>query len=185
MKQQYIVRECKHHGMTEFKLQNRGGYRCKACMVDAVVKWRRKLKFRLIDEFGGKCFVCAYDRCPGALEFHHIDPAKKSFAISDSGISRAYEEARKEACKCVLLCCRCHREVECGFRTLENAVEREYQPIPQIEKSKEPRLPRYKTIWPEIDKLLNMVENSSYVQVGRQLGVSDNAVRKRIKTRLI
>jgi biotin operon repressor len=29
-----------------------------------------------------------------------------------------------------------------------------------------------------------MVNNSSYVEVGKKLGVSDNAVRKRIKTRI-
>jgi Zn finger protein HypA/HybF involved in hydrogenase expression len=34
--------------------------------------------------------------------------------------------------------------------------------------------------WPEIDELEERVSSSSYVQVARELGVSDNAVRKRI-----
>lgn len=35
--------------------------------------------------------------------------------------------------------------------------------------------------WPSTKVLKQMVSQSSYVEVGRQLGVSDNAVRKRIK----
>lgn len=23
---------------------------------------------------GGKCQICGYDKCVGALEFHHLDP---------------------------------------------------------------------------------------------------------------
>jgi RNA polymerase subunit RPABC4/transcription elongation factor Spt4 len=34
--------------------------------------------------------------------------------------------------------------------------------------------------WPPIDELIKMVEATSYSAVGRKLGVSDNAVRKRI-----
>jgi hypothetical protein len=37
--------------------------------------------------------------------------------------------------------------------------------------------------WPPIDKLIALVNENNYVQVGRMLGVSDNAVRKRIQTR--
>jgi hypothetical protein len=35
--------------------------------------------------------------------------------------------------------------------------------------------------WPSIDELKRMVEETSYSAVGRQLGVSDNAIRKRLK----
>ena len=38
-----------------------------------------------------------------------------------------------------------------------------------------------KTEWPSVDELIVMVERSSYSAVGRKLGVSDNAVRKRIR----
>jgi 5-methylcytosine-specific restriction endonuclease McrA len=38
-----------------------------------------------------------------------------------------------------------------------------------------------KTEWPSVDELIVMVERSSYSAVGRKLGVSDNAVRKRIQ----
>lgn len=38
-----------------------------------------------------------------------------------------------------------------------------------------------RTVWPDVDELKSMVAGSSYLAVGRLLGVSDNAVRKRIK----
>ena len=38
-------------------------------------------------------------------------------------------------------------------------------------------------IWPNNEELVQMVKNTSFSAVGRQLGVSDNAVRKRLKRR--
>lgn len=40
-----------------------------------------------------------------------------------------------------------------------------------------------KVTWPEDEDLLDMYLKSSFLQVGRTLGVSDNAVRKRLKSR--
>lgn len=39
----------------------------------------------------------------------------------------------------------------------------------------------YKIVWPDISVLQTMVDALGYSETGRQLGVSDNAVRKRIK----
>lgn len=41
-----------------------------------------------------------------------------------------------------------------------------------------------KIAWPSHEDLLNMVKSSSYLATGRALGVSDNAVRKRLVRRL-
>ena len=38
-----------------------------------------------------------------------------------------------------------------------------------------------KTVWPSTQELLDRVKATSYTQVGKELGVSDNAVRKRIR----
>jgi 5-methylcytosine-specific restriction endonuclease McrA len=38
-----------------------------------------------------------------------------------------------------------------------------------------------KIAWPPIEELLEMLEGSSYVAVGKKLGVSDNAIRKHIR----
>ena len=40
---------------------------------------------------------------------------------------------------------------------------------------------REKITWPDVDELQQMVAKSNYTQVARELGVSDNAIRKRIK----
>ncbi len=64
---------------------------------------------------GGRCAICGYARCERALEFHHVDPATKAFAIAFQGVTRSIERARAEAAKCVLLCSNCHAEVEAGF----------------------------------------------------------------------
>lgn len=37
--------------------------------------------------------------------------------------------------------------------------------------------------WPDLEVLLDMISEKGYSQVGRELGVSDNAVRKHIKTK--
>lgn len=40
-----------------------------------------------------------------------------------------------------------------------------------------------KIAWPSDDELLQMVETTSFLATGAQLGVSDNAVRKRLRNR--
>ena len=77
--------------------------------------WRRKVKRILVEEAGGACAVCGYSRFDAALQFHHVDPTEKSFALSREGVTRSLARARAEAQKCVLLCANCHAEVEGGF----------------------------------------------------------------------
>ena len=51
--------------------------------------------------------MCGYDACMVALEFDHLLPHKKSFTVADcTGVAAALKETEK----CILLCCRCHRE---------------------------------------------------------------------------
>lgn len=78
-----------------------------------VAKRRRELRARAIAHKGGKCEICGYDQSPAAFDFHHLDPTEKDFAISERMTSWAVIE--KELQKCVLLCCRCHREVHDGW----------------------------------------------------------------------
>jgi len=51
-------------------------------LKDAVKAARRRIKADSIEYKGGKCRICGYDRCDGALQFHHLDPSKKDFQIS-------------------------------------------------------------------------------------------------------
>lgn len=116
-----IERTCHRHGLTAFRLEGRGYYRCLRCRQERVSEWRRRVKRRLISEAGGRCIVCGYDRCAGALQFHHRDPATKCFSLSDNGVARNLSLARAEAAKCVLLCANCHAEVENGYIKLTAA----------------------------------------------------------------
>jgi hypothetical protein len=54
----------------------------------------------------------------GALQFHHLDPREKGFALAAEGLTRALDLARAEASKCVLLCANCHAEVQAGLGAL-------------------------------------------------------------------
>jgi transposase len=109
---------CARHGDTDHYLDKRGYYRCKQCRTEAVVRRRRKLKRILVAEAGGRCTLCGYNRYFGALEFHHLDPASKSFGLSMRGLTPAIEALRVEAQKCVLLCSNCHAEVEGGIASI-------------------------------------------------------------------
>jgi transposase len=107
--------DCPDHGRTVFVIENSGRARCRQCRMDRVVEWRRRTKRRLVEQAGGRCRLCGYGRCMAALEFHHLDPTQKSFALSVCGVTRSIDQLQREAAKCVLLCGNCHAEVEAGY----------------------------------------------------------------------
>jgi hypothetical protein len=100
-----MMLSCSRHGVTIFRLKNNRGYRCIKCEGEAVSRRRRKVKRILVEEAGGACRICGYSRCVAALEFHHTNPADKSFSLSHRGVCRSLAKARDEARKCVLLFC--------------------------------------------------------------------------------
>lgn len=109
-----IERECSRHGTTVFIMEGRGYYRCKRCRAERVAARRRSLKATLVAEAGGRCILCGYSRCAAALEFHHLDPDEKRFALAAGGLSHSLARLRTEIERCVLLCSNCHAEVESG-----------------------------------------------------------------------
>ncbi len=113
-----MVSRCKRHGETGFVREGRGYYRCKRCRMERVAQRRRQIKRKLVEEAGGQCLLCGYDRCQQVLEFHHLDPALKQFQLSQHGATRSLARSRAEARKCILLCANCHREVEAGITAL-------------------------------------------------------------------
>jgi len=117
-----IIKQCPTHGQTEFKLEKRGFYRCKKCNTMHVSDQRRRNKEKLISLHGGECVVCGYNKCIRALQFHHIDPAKKEFTISSQGRNN-FENMRQESEKCALVCSNCHCEIEAGITTLPPLVQ--------------------------------------------------------------
>jgi hypothetical protein len=106
------VIRCPVHGDTLHARRGDGALRCLLCRSDAVARRRREVKSILEREAGGACVRCGYAGAAGALNFHHVDPAAKAFALGRDGVTSSLAKARAEAAKCVLSCATCHAEVE-------------------------------------------------------------------------
>lgn len=81
------------------------------------------LKTKYIEDFGGKCLMCGYEKNVAALDFHHLDATTKKFGIGEYIRKMTIcekepqqmqelmdKEIRDELKKCVLLCKNCHME---------------------------------------------------------------------------
>ncbi len=145
-----------------------------------------KLKTKLIEEGikENKCETCnieSWCNKPISFELHHID---------DDHYNNNFNNLQ-------ILCPNCHSQTN-GYRKIKNAAPKKYCSICNIEiwkksmtnkcriciKSDLPMHRKTKIEWPPIDKLIEMVKETSYVSVGKKLGVSDNAVRKHIQVRI-
>lgn len=85
-----------------------------AYLSSATTKRRRRIKIFAIEHKGGKCQICGYNRCVGALDLHHYKGEKK-FLISTDAYLHSWTDIKEELNKCILLCANCHRELHNGF----------------------------------------------------------------------
>ena len=94
-------------------------------LIKAVAKRRRKVKLIAIEQKGGRCQICGYNKYPGALDLHHVN-GQKSFGIGDKGYTRSWKKIKEEIDKCILVCANCHREIEGGITQLstERRIEK-------------------------------------------------------------
>jgi hypothetical protein len=116
-----ITLTCGRHGSTAFKITTTTA-RCRKCNSAGVANRRRRVKAMLVEEAGGACLICGYDRDMRALEFHHLDPSSKEFSVTSKGVTLGIAMLRAEAQKCVLLCSNCHAEVESGTTQLPATI---------------------------------------------------------------
>lgn len=85
----------------------------KKCTVRASTERKKQKVVDIKNLRGGKCQNCNYNKCFGALEFHHINPLEKEFGVSKTkGLSPI--KLVEEINKCLLLCANCHREFHAG-----------------------------------------------------------------------
>jgi hypothetical protein len=90
---------------------------CYDCMPDGIQLKRGDFLAKIKQARGGKCERCGYDICMKALEFHHLDPNKKDFTISNDHFK--LKEAVEESKKCILICANCHRELHDNLWDIE------------------------------------------------------------------
>lgn len=172
--------------------------RCKACHVSYRCRHFAKVKAALINHKGGRCERCGRAGHPTIFDFHHKDPSKKEFSISERH-GRGVESLLSEAEKCELLCCLCHR-IEHASDTSWDFDWKNPRPNDLARKKRREAkcqcgLPlntgkiycstacrakfSTKIEWPE--NLEELVSSTSRNAVAKSLGVSFNAVNKRLK----
>jgi hypothetical protein len=87
---------CKKHGLTpngRAKHAARGGRRSQrphgpVLAQDSCARVAASVSSKaLVDERGGRCALCGYDRSLAALHFHHLDPASNCHAEVEAGIA--------------------------------------------------------------------------------------------------
>jgi len=178
---------------------------CKECQKIAMRKRWIKIKNQCVDYKGSECEVCGYNKCIAALDFHHRDPTKKDFQLSNTRWNfskKDWEKIKKEMDKCILVCSNCHREIHYKGIT---ETEINHDNLVFLEKSKE----KYRTPtsicpicgkdvygrskycskecghislrradWPSKKELKIMIDTMSWSAIARKYGVVDNTVRK-------
>ena len=72
------------------------------------IKRRDERKQKLVEHFGDKCDDCGGTFPVCCYDFHHIDPATKSFEIAPR-LNGNFQTILEEAAKCVMICSNCHR----------------------------------------------------------------------------
>ena len=80
---------------------------------------RALFKRKLVELNGGKCTMCGYNNCLKGLEFHHINPKKKNFSITNFITNHKsldhFGTVLEETKLCVLVCRNCHSEIHAGL----------------------------------------------------------------------
>ena len=64
---------------------------------------------------GIDCWICGYNECWKAMDFHHVDADTKLFPLTTRELQFGWDKIESELKKCALLCCRCHREFHAGM----------------------------------------------------------------------
>lgn len=91
---------------------------CKECNISDRKRWdtHKNSKKLFVEYKGGKCIICGYSLCYSALDFHHLDPKSKDFQIGQK--TSLTNDVKKELDKCILVCCRCHREIHSNLHQI-------------------------------------------------------------------
>jgi hypothetical protein len=87
---------------------------CKECLNKISIKRQQNIKKQSVEYKGGKCYICGYNKCYAAMDFHHLNPNEKDYNLSKHKNCK-FEILKTELDKCVLLCSNCHRELHANL----------------------------------------------------------------------
>jgi hypothetical protein len=114
--------KCGHCGETDpTKFYGHKKSVCGSCHNKYTLEQGKKKREFIIEQLGGKCVACGYDKFKSALQAHHLDPSVKD---KNFGSIRGWSEQRilDEIKGCVLLCACCHSAVHSGELTIPNVA---------------------------------------------------------------
>jgi hypothetical protein len=156
-------------------------------------------KIKAVIYKGNKCNICGYENNSknfASFEFHHPDK-NKEYAIG-AILNRKWNFIQKELDKCILLCSNCHRQMHSGYdkELFEFSIKKINEEKIQKEKvynfcscgnkisshSKICLICRRKVARPSKEELLMMIKTIPITKIGEKYNVSDNAVRKWLKS---
>jgi hypothetical protein len=87
---------------------------CGPCHNAYNTKLGQERRLRAVEELGGRCVVCGFDKYTCALDIHHKDAGEKDPKFR-SMRGWTWEHISAELKKCVLLCKNCHAAVHAGL----------------------------------------------------------------------
>jgi len=74
-------------------------------------KYKREKREYIINQLGGKCVECGYNKCIAALDVHDEDSSIKESHLSGKSWTFIKQYINNNRKKLKVLCCRCHREL--------------------------------------------------------------------------
>lgn len=168
-------------------------------------KQHDRQKERILYVMGDCCQLCGYNKCKQALNLHHIDPAEKDRGISGNLSRNSWKKIVIELRKCILVCANCHQEIHYGHTSKKLVSSLDETKACEIETEIE--LLKQKTQFFCVDcgqeisqnslrcfschvkyrqttprpsrvELKKLIRTTPFTILGKQYGVSDNAIRK-------
>lgn len=164
-----------------------------------------KRKLELIKLKGGKCKKCGYNKNTAALDFHHIDPNEKEIKLDIRKLANTkMSKLIEEVSKCDLLCANCHREThhpDLEIIDLDEMLKNVSEKVISIRTINKPKcidcgieinygserckecnsIIKRKVSRPPYNQLMEEIQKTNYVVVGKKYGVADNTIRKWVR----